>query len=149
MPAFRFFDPWEALNRAKASSVPAKRANPAKVEAPAPSALATSAGLAASRSKMEFGKRDTVAVPDQTTDPAGRGVTESEHAAIVEWLNAHPVSSDPETCCWCGRAEREDDVLLPFGVESTGHAWLHSACWRPWSEHRRAEAVAALLRWGP
>jgi hypothetical protein len=67
---------------------------------------------------------------------------------VVEWLNRKPIRSSPDRCCWCERAEREDNVLLPFGVESTGHAWLHSACWRPWSEHRRAEAVAALTVMG-
>jgi hypothetical protein len=63
---------------------------------------------------------------------------------IVEWLNRHPTRSSPDWCCWCGGMEREGNVLLPFGVESTGHAWLHSACWRPWYERRKAEAVAVL-----
>jgi hypothetical protein len=63
---------------------------------------------------------------------------------IIEWLNRHPTRSSPNCCCWCGGMEREDNVLLPFGVESAGHAWLHSACWRPWYEHRKAEAAAVL-----
>ena len=69
---------------------------------------------------------------------------ELDRRSIVEWLNAHPVSSDPDTCCWCDEPERSGDVLLPFGVEPTGHAWLHSTCWQPWQEHRQAEAKAAL-----
>ena len=69
---------------------------------------------------------------------------ETERRMIVEWLNAHPVASDPETCCWCGGAERSGDVLLPFGVAPTGHAWLHTNCWKPWHERRKAEALASL-----
>jgi hypothetical protein len=53
---------------------------------------------------------------------------EAERHRIVEWLNAHPVSSDPDTCCWCDEPERSGDVLLPFGMEPSGHAWLHGRC---------------------
>jgi hypothetical protein len=49
MPAFRFFDPWAALDGAETSSAPAKVAKPAKVEVPAPGALAALAALAPSR----------------------------------------------------------------------------------------------------
>jgi hypothetical protein len=63
---------------------------------------------------------------------------------VIEWLNRHPIRSSPERCCWCGGMEREDNVLLPFGVEPTGHAWLHNGCWRPWRDSREREAVAAL-----
>ena len=42
---------------------------------------------------------------------------------------------------WCGGGEREDNVLLPFGIERAGHAWMHSRCWRPWHEHRQAQAI--------
>jgi hypothetical protein len=73
---------------------------------------------------------------------------EMERRVIVEWLNAHPVTSDPETCCWCGGAERSGDVLLPFGVAPTGHAWLHSRCWGPWHEQRERHAMAALTPLG-
>jgi hypothetical protein len=44
--------------------------------------------------------------------------------------------------------ERDDNVLLPFGIDSSGHAWLHSACWNPWRDQREREAVAALARLG-
>jgi hypothetical protein len=69
---------------------------------------------------------------------------DAERRSIVEWLNAHPVSSDPDACCWCSEPERSGDVLLPFGVGPKGHAWLHSRCWQPWYEHRQAKAKAAL-----
>jgi hypothetical protein len=42
----------------------------------------------------------------------------------------------PDTCCWCGGVERAEDILLPFGVSPSGHAWLHSRCWCPWQESR-------------
>jgi hypothetical protein len=70
------------------------------------------------------------------------------NCCIVEWLNRHPIRSCPDRCCWCNKPEREDSVLLPFGVESAGHAWLHSNCWRPWHEQRIADAVAALAEMG-
>ena len=49
-----------------------------------------------------------------------------------------------DRCLRCGEAEHDHDPLLPFGTESTGHAWLHSNCWSAWSTARQAEAVAAL-----
>ena len=67
---------------------------------------------------------------------------------VIEWLNRHPIRTSPDCCCWCGGTERKENVLLPFGCESTGHAWLHSACWRQWHESRRAEAAAALTTMG-
>jgi hypothetical protein len=66
---------------------------------------------------------------------------------VVEWLNRHHIGSSPDCCCWCGGTER-DNVLLPFGVESAGHAWVHSGCWRAWHEARRASAVAGLTAIG-
>ncbi len=63
---------------------------------------------------------------------------------VSEWLNRHPIRSSPDRCCWCGGMERKDNVLLPFGIEPTGHAWLHNSCWRPWRDSREREAVAAL-----
>ena len=69
-------------------------------------------------------------------------------ACVVEWLNRNPVRSTPDRCCWCGGAERSAEVLLPFGVAPTGHAWLHSGCWRPWHELRQAQAVDFLQALG-
>lgn len=34
-------------------------------------------------------------------------------------------------------------ATLPFGTEPGIHAWLHSECWRPWSDARRADALKA------
>ena len=63
-------------------------------------------------------------------------------ACVVEWRNRNPVHSTPDRCCWCGGGERGNNVLLPFEV--AGHAWLHNVCWRPWHEHRQAQAIAFL-----
>ena len=67
---------------------------------------------------------------------------------VIEWLNCHPALSSSDRCCWCGGTEREDNVLLPFGVDADGHAWLHSACWRPWHEQRKLQAASALSAMG-
>jgi hypothetical protein len=45
-----------------------------------------------------------------------RSAPESARRSIVELLNANPVLSDPNSCCWCGGTDRAGDVLLPFGV---------------------------------
>jgi hypothetical protein len=65
--------------------------------------------------------------PRQSVRPR-RSAAESARRPIVEWLNTHPVSSDPDTCCWCNEPERSGDVLLPFGVEPMGRAWPHGKC---------------------
>jgi hypothetical protein len=65
-------------------------------------------------------------------------------ACVVEWLRRNPVRSAPDHCCWCGTGQREGNVLLPFGTECAGHAWMHSACWSPWREQRQAQAVDFL-----
>lgn len=67
---------------------------------------------------------------------------------VVEWLNHNGVRSDSHRCCWCGGGEREANVLLPFGVDSTGHAWLHSHCWRPWHRQRQVRAITFLRALG-
>jgi len=67
---------------------------------------------------------------------------------LSEWQNRHPVSSSPERCLGCGDREHAHDPLLPFGMESTGHAWLHSRCWPAWQAGRRAEAAASLADMG-
>jgi hypothetical protein len=70
------------------------------------------------------------------------------NCCVVEWLNRHPIRSSADRCSWCGGMERDDNVLLPFGIESSGHAWLHSECWAPWRDCREREAVAALAGLG-
>jgi hypothetical protein len=67
---------------------------------------------------------------------------------VGEWLNRNPVHSPPGRCLACGGGHHGHDPLLPFGIESTGHAWLHSRCWPGWHSGRRAAAVAALATTG-
>jgi hypothetical protein len=62
----------------------------------------------------------------------------------AEWLDRNPVRSPPGCCFGCGGRDHAHDPLLPFGIESTGHAWLHSRCWPAWDADRKVEAVAAL-----
>jgi hypothetical protein len=66
----------------------------------------------------------------------------------AEWLNRNPVRSASGRCPGCGAAEHPHDPLLPFGIESAGHAWLHSRCWRAWHDGRKAEAISALAVMG-
>jgi hypothetical protein len=67
---------------------------------------------------------------------------------VVEWLNRNPARSAPGRCLDCGDREYGYDPLLPYGVESTGHAWLHSRCWEAWHAARKGEAAAALKTMG-
>ena len=62
---------------------------------------------------------------------------------VVEWLNRNPVHSPAGQCLGCGDGARAHP-LLPYGVEPTGHVWLHSRCWEAWHANRRAKAVAVL-----
>jgi hypothetical protein len=67
---------------------------------------------------------------------------------IAEWLNRNPVGSMPGCCLGCGGVNRQGDPLLPFGTETSGHAWLHGACWSAWHRARRSEAEMALRALG-
>jgi hypothetical protein len=67
---------------------------------------------------------------------------------VAEWLNRNPVRSSPGRCQGCGGSERERDKLLPFGIEQTGRAWLHSHCREAWRASRKFEAVTALSAFG-
>jgi hypothetical protein len=67
---------------------------------------------------------------------------------LTEWLNRNFVSSPPGKCLHCGDGEHAQDPLLPYGVEQTGRAWLHSRCWSPWQAAREAKAIAALAAMG-
>ena len=67
---------------------------------------------------------------------------------VAEWLNRNPTPSAPERCAACGGGERLCDPLLPFGTDTSGHAWLHRACWPTWHDAREAEAIAALASMG-
>jgi hypothetical protein len=63
---------------------------------------------------------------------------------VTEWINRNPTPSAPGRCLACGGGERPCDPLLPFGIETTGHAWVHRACWPAWCRASEFEAIAAL-----
>lgn len=66
-----------------------------------------------------------------------------EHC-VVEWLMRHPVRSMPGCCLGCGRGDEHAGIVVPFGMEASGHVWLHSDCWPAWHAARKTDAVAAL-----
>jgi hypothetical protein len=76
--------------------------------------------------------------------PLEKAEEEAFASCVTEWLDRNPTRSSSDRCCWCGAVERQDDPLLPFGLESTGNAWLHRACWEPWRDWREREAITAL-----
>ena len=67
---------------------------------------------------------------------------------VVEWLNHNPARSPSGRCIGCGGFDHAFDLLLPYGIEFTGHAWLHSRCWLIWHEGRKAQAAAMLSLMG-
>jgi hypothetical protein len=67
---------------------------------------------------------------------------------VAEWLNLHPVRSQPGHCLGCGGGEQTHDPLVPFGGQTSGHAWLHSRCWPAWHAGRKTEAIRALATMG-
>ena len=63
---------------------------------------------------------------------------------VVEWLILNPEPSEPGHCAWCGKHASGGSVIVPFGTQNHGHAWLHHDCWPAWRERRRQNAVDAL-----
>ena len=80
--------------------------------------------------------------------PRSKAEAQALACCIVEWLNRNPVRSPSGRCLACGDREHAHDRLLPYGVEPTGHAWLHSRCWPAWYESWKARAVIALAAMG-
>jgi hypothetical protein len=67
---------------------------------------------------------------------------------VSEWLNRNTTPSAHGHCLSCIGGDRDGDPLLPFGTETSGHAWVHRSCWPAWHQAREAEAVAALISMG-
>jgi hypothetical protein len=80
--------------------------------------------------------------------PGAQAEAHACNCCVAQWLNQNPVRSPPGRCLGCGGADRNHDPLLPYGVERTGHAWLHSRCWPAWYADRRVQAIAALASAG-
>jgi hypothetical protein len=58
---------------------------------------------------------------------------------ICEWLIRNPAPSRPGRCAWCDKPEDAGATILPFGLEPSGHTWLHDGCWADWHRERRAQ----------
>jgi hypothetical protein len=95
-----------------------------------------------------FEERAAVAEFDGGGFPREAAEARAYKCVVADWLELHPVTSPPDRCLACGREESGSEPLLPFGTESTGHAWLHGKCWPGWYASRKAEAVAALAAIG-
>jgi hypothetical protein len=80
--------------------------------------------------------------------PRPQAEARASACCVAEWLNRNPVRSPPGSCFACGGGERSDDPLLPYGIEATGHAWLHTRCWPAWHAGRKAQAAAGLAAMG-
>jgi hypothetical protein len=80
--------------------------------------------------------------------PRAEAEARAFECCVSEWLNRNPVPSAPGRCVACGDREQPGDPLLPFGTDTSGHAWLHRACWPTWCQAREAEAVAAVMAMG-
>jgi hypothetical protein len=90
MAAFRFFDPWAALENSSECPAPAKVANPAKAETAAPGSLAALAGLAAKHAETAFSGTPAELIPREALTAWGEA--EEERAGIVEHDGAIPRS---------------------------------------------------------
>jgi len=122
--------------RAGAKAIPASLVS--RIRAAKADLLATLAGQNVSACRGdETGPREGPSPPLQAND-------RTVEAFVAVWLNGHPTPSEPGRCNWCGKPEISSGVVLPFGVEPGKHAWLHSECWVPWHQARRAEALAVL-----
>jgi hypothetical protein len=80
--------------------------------------------------------------------PRAEAEAQAFACCVVEWLSHNPERSPAGRCLDCGGLNHAHDPLLPYGVEPTGHAWLHSRCWPAWYEARKAKAAAALAAMG-
>ena len=67
---------------------------------------------------------------------------------VSEWMNRNPQTSSPSHCLTCGGNDSATDPLLPFGIDTNGHAWLHSRCWDGWFKSRKEEAASVLVAMG-
>jgi hypothetical protein len=99
---------------------------------------------------LDHGRQKRPQCQDFVKTLGSNSIQESQAFAccVVEWLNRNPAHSPAGRCLGCGDREHAHDPLLPYGVEPTGHAWLHSHCWPAWYEARKAKATAALAAMG-
>jgi hypothetical protein len=65
---------------------------------------------------------------------------------VTAFLDASLPNTDQNRCAHSGSSERPND-LRPMGGGAR-HSWVHSDCWKAWSERRRAGAIEALAAMG-
>ena len=116
MAAFRFFDPWAALDNADAAAAAAKLASPAKPDIRRPATLADLAALAGSPLEQLSSRAPSKPpIPRPTDDAlATWGEVEEERAAIVEYEGGIPRE-------WAEGFARLDPERPP--VEVPPHRW--------------------------
>jgi hypothetical protein len=109
--------------------------------------LPTEVGWSAEDWQVFFEERASIAEFDGGL-PRAKAEAQASACCLIEWLNRHPEHSPPGRCLACGGRDHAHDPVLPYGIESVGHAWLHSHCWPTWYESRKAKAMAALAKMG-
>jgi hypothetical protein len=104
-------------------------------------------GWSAEDWQVLFDERAAIAEFDGGLSPP-QAAASAFACCVVEWLNRNPMRSPPGRGLACSGGDHAHDPLLPYGVEGTGHAWLHSRCWPAWYAGRKAEATATLEAMG-
>jgi hypothetical protein len=104
-------------------------------------------GWSAENWQAHFDERARVAEFDGGL-PRPEAAARAFECCVVDWLNHNFERSPPGRCLACGGGDHHYDALVPFGVESSGHVWLHSRCWPSWRTARKSEAVIALAEMG-
>jgi hypothetical protein len=107
----------------------------------------TNDGWSAEEWRVFFEERAGIAEFDRDVPHTEAGA-QAFACCVVEWLNRNPVHSQPGRCLHCSKCDHAHDPVLPYGIEGTRHAWLHSYCWPAWRNSRQATAIAALAAMG-
>jgi hypothetical protein len=160
MTAFRFFDPWAAIDDAATAGSAAKVAIPAKPDKGRQTALASLATLAgspadrtSSRAPSEPPITDGVLTTWSEVEEGRAAIVDhdgriprawaEECRVVVRWINDHFRASPIGQCAHCGQGARPGDpfVMLFAGED---RADVHASCWRAWQAAQEVRALAAL-----
>jgi hypothetical protein len=170
MSAFRKFDPRCFRENAESPGEAAKVAKPAKPPPAADPSFSNFSRFSSGNSQSAKYRTSEAATSDQASETVGwtredwkaffderaaiaefdgklprpQAETRAFACCVAEWLNRRRSSTRPGRCAGCGEVERPEATVLPFGIEASGHTWLHSGCWPDWHAALQAEAIAAL-----
>lgn len=170
MSAFRKFDPRCFRENAESPGEAAKVAKPAKPPPAADPSFSNFSRFSSGNSQSAKYRTSEAATSDQASETVGwtredwkaffderaaiaefdgklprpQAETRAFACCVAEWLNRRRSSTRPGRCAGCGEVERPGATVLPFGIEASGHTWLHSGCWPDWHAALQAEAIAAL-----